>query len=379
MPLRVLIVPDKFKGTLSAAQAASAIAKGWCKARPNDLLRALPMNDGGDGFGAITADYLKAEVRETDTVDAAQRACRSRWWFQAADRIAIIEAAQVNGLAQLPKGLYHPFDLDTRGLGKVLREAHQAGARHCLIGLGGSATNDAGFGLATSLGWRFVTGSGSYIQTWTGCSELVSLIPPETQLSFESFQVAVDVQNPLLGPEGCSRIYGPQKGLTPADMPLADAALQRIADCVDRAQGSGRKVHHVPGAGAAGGLGFGFVAFTGALLTPGFDLFAKLSGLEAALGACDLVVTGEGMIDTSSLMGKGVGGILTACKARSLPCIGLAGHLGNGIQDVGGFLRLASLTQRTSPALAMVNAEAWLEIVAQEVAGTLDGEVAEAG
>lgn len=367
MPLRVLIVPDKFKGTLSAAQAAAAIASGWRAARPQDALRLLPMNDGGDGFGPITAEILRAAPRETVTVDAAQRPCRSKWWFQAQEKIAIIEAAQVNGLAQLPRGVFHPFDLDTRGLGAVLREARGAGALHCLMGIGGSATNDAGFGLARSLGWRFVKGSGAYIERWTDCHELTGILPPDAQLGFETFRVAVDVQNPLLGPEGCSRIYGPQKGLKAADLPTADSALERIAQTVDRAHGRGRAWHSLPGAGAAGGLGFGLVAFTGAELIPGFDLFASLAGLDDALNQCDLVLTGEGMIDRSSLMGKGVGGVLATCKKRSIPCIGLGGHALPELLKAGGFAHLAALTGKTSQDKAMAEPEYWLTQVANEV------------
>ena len=147
MPLRVLIVPDKFKGTLTAAAAANAIAEGWRRRRPEDMITLLPISDGGDGFGAVLAERLGAERRTLKTVDAAHRPIQAHWWYDPHSGRALIEAAAINGLAQLPPGHFHPFELDTTGLGAVLKAAQEAGAREVLMGIGGSATNDAGFGL----------------------------------------------------------------------------------------------------------------------------------------------------------------------------------------------------------------------------------------
>src|ERR1017187_8626585 len=152
MALQVLIMPDKFKGTLTASAAAEAIARGWRKARTGDLLSLLPMSDGGDGFGEVTRALLKARIQRVKTVDAAHRLCVARWWWEPSTRTAIIESAAVIGLAMLPQKRFHPFRLDTLGLGAVVRAAAKRGARRCLMGVGGSATNDGGFGLAREIG-----------------------------------------------------------------------------------------------------------------------------------------------------------------------------------------------------------------------------------
>jgi glycerate kinase len=326
MPLDVLIAPDKFKGTLTAPAAASLIAQGWRQARPADTLHLLPMSDGGDGFGAVLAPLLKAECRRCVTVDAAHRPHEAPWWWDAERRTALIESALVIGLALLPPGRFHPFELDTSGLGGLLQAASKAGAWRILIGIGGSATNDAGFGLARSLGWTFLKADGTAISRWTDLGQLAHLEPASEPLQPTETLVAVDVQNPLLGPTGASRIYGPQKGLRPEELPLAEACLERLAQVVHRDLGVNAAIE--PGAGAAGGLGFALRCFLGAQLESGFNLFSRYSQLEERIKAADLVVTGEGAIDPSTLMGKGVGELARLCRKQGVPCLGLAGALG---------------------------------------------------
>src|SRR6476619_671332 len=167
MALKVLSCPDKFKGTLTASEAAQAIAAGWRRARPEDDLQLLPMSDGGDGFGELVSSLLKAEPQTVKTVDAAHRPCEAVWWWHSPTRTAIVESARVIGLAQLPPGKYHPFELDTQGLGAVLKAALNRGAVRCLVGIGGSATNDGGFGLACALGWQFFSTHDEKIVRWT--------------------------------------------------------------------------------------------------------------------------------------------------------------------------------------------------------------------
>jgi len=305
MQLRVLIVPDKFKGTLTAQQAAKAIAAGWRESRPRDVLELLPMSDGGDGFGHVMSDLIGARPRAIRTCDAAHRSCTARWWWHARTGTAVLDTAGIVGLAMLPPRRFHPFGLDTFGLGVVLRRIEQLGARRCLVGLGGSATNDAGFGLARALGWSFLTEEGKAIETWAQLTQLASIRPPAAPVRIPELVVAVDVQNPLLGIRGATRVYGPQKGLKPKDFPLAERALSRVAKVVRGRQTT--DFSKVPGAGAAGGLGFGFLSFVGGRLESGFELFAKQSELAGKIRAADLVITGEGSIDLSSFMGKGAG------------------------------------------------------------------------
>ncbi len=285
MPLKVLIIPDKFKGTLSAGAAAQAIAKGWRKARPHDSLDLLPMTDGGDGFGEVISGLLRARVQRLETVDAAHRPCSARWWWEPQTKTAIIESAAIIGLAMLLPKKFHPFELDTFGLGAVIRAAAAKGARRCLMGIGGSATNDAGFGLARSLGWQFLDGNGNPIEQWTGLDKLAKIRAPSPRRYLRRVTVAVDVQNPLLGLRGSTRVYGPQKGLQPKDFAHAECCLNRLAKVVKK--NFGRDVARMPGAGAAGGLGFGLLVFLDGQLEPGFDLFARQAAVERHLQSAD--------------------------------------------------------------------------------------------
>lgn len=368
--LRVLIIPDKFKGTLTGRQAAQAMARGWRDSRPGDELDLLPMSDGGDGFGQVISELVGAEEVRTQTVDAAHRPAPVTWWWQAQNRLAIIESARVIGLAMLPPGLYHPFSLDTRGLAAVLGEVQRAGAMECLMGIGGSATNEGGFGLARALGWEFYARNGELIQSWTALTDLERVAPPPAGLILPRLRVAVDVQNPLLGKTGCSRIYGPQKGLREEEMPFAEACLHRLAQCA-RPPWSGRWAQQ-SGAGAAGGLGFGLRCFCRAELAPGFRIFARLARLPSRMRAAHLVVTGEGKIDASSLMGKGVGEVLRCSLALGKPCYGLAGGLGR-LPKKHGFTAVQGLApDLTSEEDAKRDPQRWLQQLAAQVARTVE-------
>ncbi len=369
MAANVLIVPDKFKGTLTAPDAAAAIARGWLSARPQDSLDQLPMSDGGDGFGQIISQLLKAEPQIVSTVDAAHRPRHALWWWHAPSRTAIVESAQVIGLAILPPGHFHPFQLDTHGLGPVLQAAADHGARRCLMGIGGSSTNDGGFGLARALGWRFLDAAGGEIQNWTDLHQLHSLTTPQAKLLFDELIVAVDVQNILLGPTGCTRVYGPQKGLLPGDFEMAEQCLENLAKTVSR--DSTNDISTEPGTGAAGGLGFGLRAFAGARLQPGFDLFAALAHLRDRMEKAQLVITGEGAIDESSLMGKGVGEVARMAQELRVPCLGLGGIIAESARASGRFARVQALApDLTSAAEAQAHAAGWLEKLAAKVAAS---------
>lgn len=326
MPRRILIAPDKFKGTLTAREAAEAIARGWARVHPSDVLVTVPVSDGGDGFGSVLAASVDGVERETSTVDAAHRPRRAPWWWSEGRKVAVVETAQVVGLALMPPRTFHPFALDTFGVGAVLQDAVDAGARECWVGIGGSATNDGGFGLARSMGWEFLDASGQEIGRWTDLGRLHAVRrPTSARLDGCRVTVAVDVDNPLLGPLGCSRVYGPQKGLRPQDMALAEEALGRLAEVM--AAELGTDLATLPGSGAAGGLGFALQAFLGARAESGFEMVSRAVGLDAHLAACDLVLTGEGSLDRQSWMGKGTGRLATRARAAGRRCIGLAGRV----------------------------------------------------
>ena len=368
--MKALVIPDKFKGTLTANDAAQAIASGWRRARPGDSLELLPMSDGGDGFGEIMSGLVGAEPILTETMDAAHRPISASWWWHADKATAIIESARIIGLAQLPRGKYHPFDLDTRGLGIVLQAAEKRGARKCIIGIGGSATNDAGFGFALGLGWEFNDERGGKLTRWIELEHLRRLGRAVPALALGEVTVAVDVQNPLLGPEGCTRVYGPQKGLRPEDVPLAERCLDRLAAVLK--QQHELDFASAPGAGAAGGLGFGLCSFAGAQLASGFDLFAEQARLKDRLRDADLVITAEGAIDRQTLMGKGVGKIAALCHEAQLPCVALAGIVADREAAAEQFSHAHALTDLTSPEEAMSNAAVWLEKLAARAAEQFD-------
>lgn len=366
MPLRVLIVPDKFKGTLPAGAAAQAIARGWRRARPRDELELLPMSDGGDGFGEVMSRLLGACPRTLPAVDAAHRPCAVQWWWEPRTRTAIVESAKVVGLAMLPWRQFHPFALDTAGLGAVIAALGAAGARRCLVGLGGSATNDGGFGLARALSWQFLDGGGRLIEQWTGLDKLARIRAPRRRRWFADLAAAVDVDNRLLGSRGATRVYGPQKGLRAGDFARAERCLRTLARVAG--QELGCDLSRAPGAGAAGGLGFGLRAFLGARVEPGFDLFARHAALERRLRQTDLVVTGEGRLDPSSLMGKGVGRLARHCRRLHIPCIALAGIVRADATPARAFAQARALTELASLAQAKADPARWLERLAERVA-----------
>jgi glycerate kinase len=360
--MRVLIAPDKFKGSLTASEAAKAMARGWKQVRPRDAVDLLPISDGGDGFGLVLAGLRKMQVARSVTIDAAGRRRLARWWWDSTEKTAVIESAGIIGLAKLPPGKFHPFELDTRGLGALLRAAAKRKARRCLIGIGGSATNDGGFGLARALGWRFLEKDGTPIDCWCHLDQLATVVRPASRLWPAELLVAVDVQNPLLGALGCTRIFGPQKGLRPRDFSHAEACLRRLAKVMH--DFLGHNIATKPGAGAAGGLGFGLAAFAGAALTPGFELVAHEAGLEARLRQVDLVITGEGLIDRSSLMGKATGELATRCRTAGIPCIALGGGVKDSKALAKNFAWHGALTELTTPTLARAAAKVWLEKLA---------------
>src|SRR5436190_6229433 len=363
--MRVLIIPDKLKGTLTAEGAARAIARGWRKSRPQDDLDLLPMSDGGDGFGQVMSRLLKATPVSIKTRDAAHRSCNATWWWEPKTKTGIVESANIIGLAMLPPKQFHPFDLDTFGLANVLRAVAAKGARRCLVGIGGSATNDGGFGFARGLGWKFLNRNGHEIEHWTGLRELAEIQQPKTRRLFRELLVAVDVQNPLLGARGASRIYGPQKGLQVDHFAVAEGALTQLARVARKT--FGQDFARQPGAGAAGGLGFGLLSFAGGRLESGFELFAHYAKLNHRLRQADLVITAEGAMDRSTLMGKGAGQVARRARELKIPCFGLAGVAEAKIRRLLPFAKLQALTALTTIAKAKAEPAFWLERLAEKV------------
>ena len=370
--MKILVVPDKFKGTLSAAEAGEAIRRGWLRARGADEVRVLPMSDGGDGFGEILGRMLGAKRVEVATVNAAHEGVRAEWWHEGGERLGIIETARVIGLAMLPAGKFHPFELDTFGLAKMVLSMRELGVSRCVVGIGGSATNDGGFGLARGLGYKFLEGKRE-INRWTELHGLERIVPPGNPVKFSECVIASDVQNRLLGAEGATRIYGPQKGLRPADFGEAERCLARLAEAV--ARDLGVNAAEEGGPGAAGGLGYGLRVFLGGRFEPGFDIFARYAGLEELVDAAELVITAEGSIDEQSQMGKGTGAVAEICARKKKRCIGLAGMLDREALARGGRQIFSALygmhPDLTSLEQAKARPAEWLEKLAVKASGEL--------
>jgi glycerate 2-kinase len=367
--MRVLVAPDKFRGTLTAAQAAAAIERGWLRTRADDRLTAVPMADGGEGtldalVAALNGDVMSAPVSGPlgDTVTAEYGVVRAPDGL-----LAVIEMARASGLALVSQSRRDPLHASTRGTGELIRHAIE---RHdpetVLVCIGGSATTDGGAGMAQALGARLLDARGEQISRGgAGLLELETVDLGELSRLVRGvrFVVASDVDNPLTGPSGAAAVYGPQKGASPEQVVLLDRALGHFAAVLNRDLGVDLRM--VPGAGAAGGLGAGLMAFCGAGLRPGVEVVMQAVGFPERAADADLVLTGEGKLDASSLHGKTVAGVVRAAREAEVPVAVLAGRADISPQD----FRVASLVDRFGVQRAMGDTRRALETLAQELAG----------
>lgn len=306
--MRVLVASDKFKGSLTAPEACDAIAAGLREAAAGDALeiRTLPVADGGDGLARTLADALGGSLEIRTVPDALGDPVEAEFALVEGGRVAVIEMAEASGLAQLAGRELRPLEASTLGTGRLVRHAIDLGVGEIVLGIGGSATNDGGTGLAEALGFRFFDENGDVLTCLPMPLAQARAIERPAGLDIPPVRVACDVANPLLGPEGCTRVYGPQKGIAEEDFAVHEARLARLVELFGE---EGRETAELPGAGAAGGLGFGAVMFLGARLVPGFELVADLVGLADAVGWADLVITGEGRLDDQSWQGKAPAGV----------------------------------------------------------------------
>ncbi len=326
--MRVLIAPQEFKGSLSAAEAAQAMAEGLRRALPGVELDPAPMADGGPG----TVEALVAAGggrRLTATVaDPLGRPVEAAWGLLKEGSTAVIEMAAASGLVLLRPEERDARRTSTYGTGQLIAAALEAGCRCLIIGLGGSATNDGGAGMAQALGARLSDGEGRDLPPGGAALARLGRIDVsglDSRLRDCRVLGATDVTNPLCGPHGASAIYGPQKGASPADVRELDAALVHYAAAIER--DLGKRVAEVPGAGAAGGIGAGLIAFLDAELRPGAQLVAEVVGLEKRIAAADLVVTGEGRLDAQTAYGKTVATVARLARGQGRPVIALAGRV----------------------------------------------------
>ncbi len=327
--MRILIAPDKFKGALNAREVAESVAAGLREVLPDAEMDVAPMADGGEGTAEAICDALGGSWLKCKARDPLGREIEAHYAWIDQGKLAVMEMSEAAGMKRLRP---NEFDVDlatTFGVGEMILDAAERDARQIIIGLGGSATNDGGFGMARALGFQFFAGRKQLngpIHELDKLTRVVAPSPAASRLPLSEGEdrgegealakiiAGVDVKNPLLGQNGATRVFGPQKGATPNQIGELERALTRLADVV--AEQFGFDYRDKPGAGAAGGIGFGLMSFCGATIRPGFDVVAESIGLEARMKDVDLVITGEGSLDRQTLEGKTPAGV--ARLARKL-------------------------------------------------------------
>jgi len=326
--MKILIATDSFKDSLSARDVAVALKMGFLKGSPGDAVELLPLADGGEGTVDALVDATHGERIKLQVMDPLMRETGAFYGVTGDGQTAVIEMAAASGLEKLDPSLRNPWITTTYGTGQLIASAMDYGCKKILVGIGGSATNDCGAGMAEALGVKFLDRQGRFIGKGGGALGEVARIDvsglnpliPETE-----FLVACDVTNPLTGPEGASAVYGPQKGADPEMVTRLDSNLQHFAGKIS--EELGKKVELIPGAGAAGGLGAGLIAFLDAKLEKGFDLVAGMLNLEEKIKKSDLVITGEGKIDSQTRFGKTPYGVARLAARFQKPVIAVAGSV----------------------------------------------------
>ena len=332
--MKIVVAPDSFKESLSAPEVAEAIARGWLRVFPEAEVLLRPMADGGEGTVDAVLAACGGERRELRVSGPLGEPVQAHWGWLG-DATAVLEMAAASGLHWVPAQQRDATRASSYGTGELIRAALDAGARRIILGLGGSATNDGGSGLLRALGVRFLDAEDEELEPGGLALARLARIDVsglDARLLGVQVEVAADVDNPLCGPRGASHVFGPQKGASAAQVLALDAALGHFAQVA--AATLGKDHSGFPGVGAAGGLGFAARAFLHARFRPGIELVAELSGLAVAVKGADLLITGEGRLDSQSLHGKTPVGVARVASAAGVPVIALAGSLGEGYQAV---------------------------------------------
>ena len=327
--MRIIIAPDKFKGTLNAREVAESIAKGLLDVLPDAHIELVPMADGGEGTAEAVCDARGCSWLECKAHDPLGRAIDARYGWIDQEKLAVMEMSEAAGMRRLSESERDPIRATTFGVGEMILDATKRGANEIIIGLGGSATNDGGFGMARALGFRFEFEHEQEQEQEQGQLRLTDLVDLKgitgpIDLVVPTIIAAVDVKNPLLGENGATRVFGPQKGASNRDLDNLERALTKLAHVVAADFGFDHRCE--AGAGAAGGLGFGLLSFCGATIRPGFEVVAQAVGLEAKMKDADLVITGEGSLDRQTLEGKTPAGVARLARNLGKPVYAIVGR-----------------------------------------------------
>ncbi|QJC98365.1 D-glycerate kinase [Bacillus mojavensis] len=373
--MKIIIAPDSFKESLSALEAAHAIERGFKTVFPNAEYRKLPMADGGEGTVQSLIDATGGIIKEQMVTGPLGEPVKAFFGLMGDGKTAVIEMAAASGLHLVPAEKRNPLATSTKGTGELIGAALDAGAEHLIIGIGGSATNDGGAGMVQALGGRLLDESGHEIGPGGGVlSQLssIDLAGLDPRLRNVKIEVACDVDNPLTGPRGASAVFGPQKGATPDMVRILDQNLSRFADVAEKTLET--SFRETEGAGAAGGLGWSLLAFLSADLKRGIDIVLDAVQFESEVQDADLVITGEGRIDSQTVYGKTPIGVAKAAKAYDVPVIGLAGSVSRDSDAVyaHGMDALFSIVPGAVPlADALGHAAENMERTARNIAASL--------
>jgi glycerate kinase len=332
--MRIVVAPQEYKGTLTAEEAGATIAEGVWRAIPAAEVDQVPLADGGPGTVRAIVRAAGGELRKNRVCGPLGAPVEAEWGLLL-DGTAVIEMAAAAGLVLVPESQRDPRITTTLGVGELILASVDAGAVKIIVGLGGSATNDGGAGMAQAIGVRLLDAEGRELPPGglpLAHLEHIDSSGRDSRMSAFPVLCATDVRNPLVGPEGASLVYGPQKGATPETAQALDDALSRYSDVIERDLGV--RVRDVAGAGAAGGLGAGLIAFLNAEIRPGFDLIAEVVRLRERIRGADLVITGEGRLDGQTQYGKTVAGVARLASEESVPVIAVPGALGEGWESV---------------------------------------------
>ncbi len=369
--MKVCIAPDSFKESLSAPQAAAAIQRGVLRAAPDARTVIVPMADGGEGTVEALVGATGGELVQETVTGPLGEELRATYGILGGGETAIIEMAAASGLPLVPPARRNPLLTTTFGTGELIGSALDRGVRHLIVGIGGSATVDGGAGMAQALGAKLLDENER--QIGFGGGELARLVRIDLsglahKLEGIRAEVACDVTNPLTGPEGAARVYGPQKGATPEMVEALERNLTHFAHII--ARDLGKEVDGLPGAGAAGGLGAGLVAFLGAELRPGVEIVIEASALREKMKGCDITITGEGRLDGQSAFGKTIDGVARVAKDLGIPVIAIAGSLAEGCDRVlqqGVSAYFPSVPGPVSLEEALTRADEFLEKATEQV------------
>lgn len=343
--MRILIAPDKFKGSLGAGAVAEAIATGIRQALPAAEIALIALADGGEGTAEAIQLARGGEWIECPTHDALGRPLPARYVWLANTRRAIMEMSAAAGLFRLGPNERDPARATTFGVGEMILAATRRGATEIIMGIGGSATNDGGFGMARALGFRFLNQAGEEIPLEVPALLDLERIELPNDLKLAAIVAASDVTNPLLGPQGATRTFARQKGATNKQLEILERALARLADVVARSLG--RDFRDVPGAGAAGGLGFGLITFCKATIRSGFEVVAEAVGLKEKIAWSEIVITGEGKLDQQTLAGKGPAGVAQMARAEGKRVFAIVGQAPNDSRVRALFDQVVTLDDRS--------------------------------